>query len=76
VTWDVGVDLDTFRAYTNASAEAMGMSWMKALVGVDGYPVLVEMKMDIAESSSRLISISEASPPEGAYEPPAGYTKK
>jgi hypothetical protein len=76
ISTDVGVDLDAFRAYTNAAADAMGMAWMKSLVDVDGYPVLVETKMEIAESSSRLLSISEASPPDGIYELPAGYTRK
>lgn len=73
---DVDVDLEAYRAFMRATADAMGMSWMKSIVTVEGYPVLQESTMNIAKSTGRLVSISEASPPAGIYEPPTDYTKK
>lgn len=73
---DVDVDLEAYRAFMRASADAMGMSWMKSIATVEGYPVLQETTMDIAKSTGRLLSISEVSPPSGIYEPPEDYTRK
>lgn len=73
---DVDVDLEAYRAFMGAIADAMGMSWMKSIATVEGYPVLQETTMAIAKSTGRLLSISEASPPADIYEPPADYTRK
>ena len=73
---DVNFDMDVYRAFTTSLADAMGMAWLKAVAAVEGYPVLQEVTMGPVRVTTRLVSISEETPPAGLYEPPAGYERK
>jgi hypothetical protein len=73
---DVDVDLEVYRAYARSVARAMGMGWIQAIAELEGYPVLQETTMGPVQVTTRLVSIVDADPPPGLYEPPDGYTRK
>jgi len=72
---DVDVDLDVYRAYARSVARAMGMGWIQAIADLEGYPVLQETTMGPVHVTTRLVSIADAEPPPGLYEPPDDYTR-
>lgn len=78
----VGVDsaIYTKMAASLASLQPGAMDWVKKMEQIDGFPVLQESTVSMAGTSFKtreeLLSVEDKAPTAGAYDPPAGYTKK
>lgn len=72
---EVDVDMRSYRAFSEAVA-AQGLDFMRAVLELDGYPVLQEMQVGVVKMTVELVSIEEAAPPAGIYDLPAGYSRR
>ncbi len=78
---DPGVDASRYNQMISemAALQPGQGEWMAELQAIEGFPVLTEtvtrvMGTEFA-SRQRLISVEEAEAPEGAFEPPQGYSR-
>lgn len=80
VTQDIKIDLD---AYAEMYANVSSMGFIEnagEYKKIKGYPIHVDISMNMMGMSIKgfntVIEISEKTPPEGLYSPPAGFQKK
>ncbi len=71
---NIDIDLDAYRAFSRALDQGQGL--MTAIADLPGYPVLQESDFGIAKGTTRLVSVSDETPPPGTYDPPADYKRK
>jgi Domain of unknown function (DUF4412) len=74
VSDDIDIDLEAYRAFSRALDQGRG--FMSAIADLPGYPVLQETNFGIAKGTTRLVSVSDETPPPDTYDPPADYERK
>jgi Domain of unknown function (DUF4412) len=74
VSNDIDIDREAYRAFSRALDRGQGL--LTAIADLPGYPVLQESNFGIAKGTTRLVAISDETPPPGTYDPPAGYERK
>jgi hypothetical protein len=71
---DVEFDLEAYRAFSKAVDGGTGLT--AAIAELPGYPVLQESDLGFAQSTVRLLAVSEEPAPAGIYDVPNGYERR